>query len=31
LEMTSSSRVEIRVSAISTCPPFPPLRGTDLR
>src|SRR5436305_6700090 len=27
LEMTSSSRVEIRVSAISTCPPFPPPTG----
>jgi hypothetical protein len=29
VEMTSSSLVEIRVSAISTCPPFPPLRGTS--
>ena len=27
LEMTSSSLLEIRVSAISTCPPFPPPTG----
>ena len=29
LEMTSRSLVEIREAAISTCPPFPPLRGTS--